>query len=564
MGLTSALYTGLTGLNSNQFRIDVIGDNIANINTVAFKGGRATFQTQFAQTISAGSAPGQGEGGTNPMQIGLGSVLGSIQRTFTPGSIETTGVATDLAMDGNGFFILRKADNEQAYTRDGSFTLSASNDLISADGFRVQGYGIDSDFNLVEGVLTDVNIPLGSLSTAIATSRAEFDGNLSSGPDTVVASQGGILRSNTMVSDDAGLVPVVAGDLMTDLRDSTSPLVHLFQVGDTITLDGITKGGRELSEATFTVEAASSLQDYLDFLEDALGINTDAALPDNAQLTVTALGEIQMQGNYGTGNELIIDQADILSSNATTPRPFSWITDQSATGESLLTSFKAYDSLGGEVTVDVTMVLTQKASTGNTWRYYVESPDDSDTDLVLGSGTLTFDTSGQFSSATGNTFAVDRAGTGAVTPLSVTLEFDRVNGLDSRTSSLLMTSQDGFPPGSLSNFSIGTDGTISGTFTNGLSRTLGQIALATFANPEGLVQDSNNTYTVGPNSGEAIITKPLVLGAGRILSGSLELSNVDLAREFIGLITASSGFSGAGRVVSTSNQLLEELMILAR
>ena len=113
MGLTSALYTGLTGLNSNQFRIDVIGDNIANINTVAFKGGRASFQTQFSQTFSAGSAPGQAEGGTNPMQIGLGSVLGAIQKQFTPGSIETTGVGTDLAVEGNGFFILRKATNEQ-------------------------------------------------------------------------------------------------------------------------------------------------------------------------------------------------------------------------------------------------------------------------------------------------------------------------------------------------------------------------------------------------------------------------------------------------------------------
>ena len=564
MGLTSALYTGLTGLNANQFRIDVIGDNISNINTTAFKGGRATFQTQFSQTISAGSAPGQAEGGTNPTQIGLGSVLGSIQRTFTPGSIETTGVATDLAMDGNGFFVLRKADNEQAYTRDGSFTLNAANELISSDGFRVQGYGIDENFNLVDGVLTDVTIPLGALSTAIATAKAEFDGNLSSGSDTVVASQGGILRSNTMVSDDAGLVPALATDLMTNLRDSTTPLVHLFTAGDTITLSGITKGGRELADATFTVQAGSTLQDYMDFLEDALGVNTDAALLEGAGVSVTALGEIKIDGNYGTGNEIKIDEADILSSNATTPRPFRWTIDQTPTGESVLTSFKAYDSLGGEVTLDVTMVLNEKATTGNTWRYYVESPDDSDIDLVLGSGTLTFDTSGRFFSATGNTFAIDRADTGAESPMSVTLEFDRISGLDARTSSLLMTSQDGFPPGSLSNFSIGTDGTIMGTFTNGLSRTLGQIALANFANPEGLVRESNNTYSVGPNSGEAVITKPLVLGAGRILSGSLELSNVDLAREFIGLITASSGFSGAGRVVSTANQLLEELMILAR
>jgi flagellar hook protein FlgE len=564
MGLTSALYTGLTGLNSNQFRIDVIGDNIANINTVAFKGGRASFQTQFSQTFSAGSAPGQAEGGTNPMQIGLGSVLGAIQKKFTPGSIETTGVGTDLAVEGNGFFILRKAANEQTYTRDGAFTLSASGDLVSADGFRVQGYMVDENFNLVEGVLTDINIPLGTLSTAVATSRAEFDGNLSSGPDTVVATQGGILRSNALADTTLGPGPAAAGSLLTNLEDAANPGVALFNAGDTITLTGITKGGRQLTDATFTVEATSTLQDYMDFLEDALGINADAALPDGADVTVTALGEIMITGNYGTANEVTIDEGDILSSNATTPRPFTWTEDQNATGDSIFTSFKAYDSLGSEVDLDVTMVLVQKATTGNTWRFYVESPDDSDVDLVLGSGTLTFDTDGRFFAATDNIFTIDRVDMGSENPLSVELDFGRVSGLDARTSTLLMTWQDGFPPGSLNNFSIGTDGTISGTFTNGLSRTLGQLALATFANPEGLVQESNNTYSVGPNSGDAVITKPLELGAGRILSGALELSNVDLAREFVGLITASTGFSGAGRVVSTSNQLLEELMVLAR
>jgi flagellar hook protein FlgE len=567
MGLTSALYTGLTGLNTNQFRIDVIGDNIANINTIAFKGGRATFQTQFSQTFTAGSSPGQAEGGTNPLQIGLGSVLGAIQRQFTPGSIETTGVSTDLAIEGNGFFTLRKATNEQAFSRDGAFTLSATNELVSADGFRVQGYGVDDNFNLVEGVLTDIDIPLGTLSTAVATSKAEFDGNLSSGPDTAVATQGGILLSNTMVTDDAGTVPATASDLMVNLRDSASPTVKLFADGDTITLNDISKGGRTLTSATFNVTSSTTLQDFMTFMEGALGINTDgAAIGETpaAGLTVTGTGEIQLRGNYGTANEITIDQADILSSNATTPRPFSWTVSQNATGESVFTSFKAYDSLGAEVDIDVTMVLTQKATTGNTWRYYVESPDDSDTDLVLGSGTLTFDTSGRFFSATGNTFAIDRVGMGSENPMSVELDFSRISGLDAEVSTLLMTLQDGFPPGSLNNFSIGTDGTIVGTFTNGLSRTLGQIAMATFANPEGLVQESNNTYTIGPNSGDAIITKPLELGAGRILSGALELSNVDLSREFIGLITASTGFSGAGRVVSTANQLLDELLILAR
>ena len=563
MGLTSALFTGLTGLNSNQFRIDVIGDNIANVNTTGFKAGRTSFQTQFAQTISGGSAPGQPNGGTNPMQIGLGSVLGAIQRGFTPGSIETTGVRTDVAVEGNGFFILRSAENEQAFTRDGTFTLSATNDLVSSDGFRVQGFGIDSNFNLISGTLTDINIPLGTLNTAITTTRAEFDGNLASGPNTVVASQGGILTANALVSNGGG-TPAAAGDLLTALRDSTDPATQIFVQGDVITISGASKGGRDLADASFTVQAGSTLQDYLDFMEGALGINTDPTLPDGANVRVTGLGQIVITGNYGSANQLQLDDADILSTNATTQRPFSWTTSQTADGESLFTSYKAFDSLGSQVGIDVTMVLINKSSAGNTWRFYAESADDSDLSLVIGTGTVTFDNEGKFLAVADDTITIDRTNTGAVDPMSIQLDFSRVNGLDARTSTLVMTVQDGFPPGTLNNFSIGTDGLITGTFSNGLTRTLGQMALANFANPEGLVLESNNTYRVGPNSGVAIIAQPQTLGTGRILSGSLELSNVDLAREFIGLITASTGFSASGRVVTTANELLDELLVIVR
>ena len=564
MGLTSALFTGLSGLNSNQYRIQVIGDNIANINTTGFKGTRASFQTQFAQTISGGSVPGQAEGGTNPTQIGLGSVLGSVQRSFLPGSIETTGILTDVAIEGDGFFILRKAGNEQAYTRDGTFTLNSQNQLITMDGFFVQGYAVDDDFNLIAGTLTDISIPLGTLSRAVETTEATFEGNLAAGPDEVVASQGTILASNMLVSDGVG-TPITGATLLTDLRDASDPATLLFPTGaETITISGAAKGGRTLADATFTVTPASTVSDFTAFLDEALGLNSAAGVPGTAGITVNGTGQLVVEGNWGEGHELVIDAADIMSSNAAANTPFAWSTTQEAIGESVITGFKAYDSLGTEVQVDVIMVLESKATTGNTWRYYVESPDDTDTDLVLGSGTLTFDTDGQFSSVVDNTFAIDRDNTGSGDPVSVQLLFDQLTGLDSRVSTLIQTEQDGFPAGTLSSFTIGVDGTITGVFTNGLSRQLGQIALATFANPAGLVLESNNVYTVGPNSGTAIVAPPLTNGAGRILSGALELSNVDLSREFIGLITASTGFSAAGRVISTSNELLDQLLLIAR
>lgn len=566
MGLTSALFTGLSGLNSNQFRIDVIGDNIANLNTVGFKSGRTNFQTQFSQTLSGGSGPGASEGGTNPLQIGLGSVLGAIKRQFTQGSIETTGVLSDLAIEGEGFFILRKTDNEQAFTRDGTFTVNATNQLVTADGFFVQGYGVDADFNLIPGALTDLTVPLGTVSQARASQNGAFIGNLDA--SGAVGTQGSIINSAQFVSD-AGGTPANPATAMDNIRLATAPGTTLFSTGDVITITGVTKGapggGRELVDATFTVgdPGMVTLGDYAAWLEDTLGINTTAGVPGTPGVTVQADGSIQIRGNFGEDNNIVIEPGDIRINGGAVANPFDFTSTQDADGESVTTSFVAYDSLGTPVSVTVTAVL-ESQGTNTTWRFYAESPDDVDADLVVGTGTITFDQDGQFESSFDPFVTVDRTGTGATTPLAVTLDFGGMSSLGTGSSSMLLFSQDGFPAGTLNSFSIGTDGIITGTFTNGLSRTLGQVILATFANPEGLLAETNNTYAVGPNSGEAIIVEPLTFGAGRVLSGALELSNVDLSREFIGLITASTGFSAAGRVITTSNELLDELLLIAR
>ncbi|MFQ6048354.1 MAG: flagellar hook-basal body complex protein [Phycisphaerae bacterium] len=270
MGLTSALYTGLSGLNANQFRIDVIGDNIANVNTAGFKGSRTMFQTQFAQTFSLGTPPGQTEGGTNPMQVGLGSVLGAIQRDFSPGSIETTGVLTDLAIEGNGFFVLQTSDGRRVFTRDGSFSLNASNVLVSVDGFAVQGFGVDENFQIVPGQLQDLQIPLGSLSVARATQNVTLDGNLAASGQ--VGTSGSVLLSQVL-SDGPGGPNATAATLLTNLYDGAT---QLFAAGDeTITVSGVQKGDRELAEATFTVGVdGTTVGDLAAWLDEVLGIQS--------------------------------------------------------------------------------------------------------------------------------------------------------------------------------------------------------------------------------------------------------------------------------------------------
>ncbi len=558
MGLTSALYTGLSGLNSSQFSLDVIGDNIANLNTTAFKGSRSLFQTQFARTISAGTKPTDAQGGTNPMQIGLGSTVGAIQRTFTPGAIETTGVPSDLAIEGDGFFVLRTPENEQVYSRDGAFSLSADSRLISADGFFVQGYSVNKDFELIPGALNDVNIPLGTLTTARATASVQLDGTLDS--TGTVATQGTILQSQVL-HDGVG-VPIVGGTALTVVREPAG--AALFVNGDVITVDGVKRGGRDVPSESFTVgTTGTTVNDLLAWLDDVLGIDTTAGVAGSPGVSVTAAGQLQLSGNAGTQNGLSIQPGTLLSSGAT-QIPFTFSETQAANGESAHTSFIVYDTLGTPLSVDLTMVLEDRTTASSTWRFYAQASEDSDVKFDVGTGTLTFDANGQFVESPNNGIVIDRVDSGATDPLPLVLDMARLSGLNVDSSSLVMSFQDGFATGTLIDFNIGQDGIITGTFTNGLNQTIGQIALGTFSNPAGLLARSNNVFFIGPNSGEARITAPLELGAGKISAGSLELSNVDLSRQFISLITSSTAFSAASRVVSTSDQLLQELLVLAR
>jgi flagellar hook protein FlgE len=139
-----------------------------------------------------------------------------------------------------------------------------------------------------------------------------------------------------------------------------------------------------------------------------------------------------------------------------------------------------------------------------------------------------------------------------------------ITGLTDTASSLAAVLQDGSPIGTLTTFSVGEEGIITGLFSNGLTRQVGQVALAQFANAEGLVDVGNNLFRVGPNSGEPIVTEAFTFGTGRVLSGALELSNVDLSEEFINMILASTGYSAASRVIQTTDELLDQLLILGR
>jgi len=222
---------------------------------------------------------------------------------------------------------------------------------------------------------------------------------------------------------------------------------------------------------------------------------------------------LSVVGNAGSANDIDIDSQDIriLDAAGTSIRqPFTPAKTATADGESVRTTFVTYDSLGTPLSVDLTMVLAAKTSSGTQWRYFVESAADTDLDLQAGNGLINFDTSGQLIPPGTAQVTINRANTGAADPLAFTISFtseaDRVTALTDGPSAIAATFQDGSPLGTLATYAVGPDGIITGAFTNGLTRTVGQVALAKFANPGGLVDSGSNLFTVGPNSGTAVVT----------------------------------------------------------
>lgn len=221
MGLQSAMTTALTGLQAAETTIDVVGNNVANSNTIGFKESNVLFATQFLQTQSIGSAPTPGRGGTNPRQIGLGAKVAAITPDFTQGTIEISANPLDVAIQGNGFLIVRGTNGEQLYTRNGQLQTNAANEIVTVTGQRVLGWTVDDEFNFVEQ-LAPLSIPLGEEVVAQATQNAYLSGRLR--PDATQATQPGIIQSE-LLGDDTLAFPTPGAISINDFSVEQPPLV---------------------------------------------------------------------------------------------------------------------------------------------------------------------------------------------------------------------------------------------------------------------------------------------------------------------------------------------------
>jgi len=833
MGLASALSTALTGLSAAETTIDVVGNNLANSNTVGFKASQANFATQFLQTLSLGSAPTDNSGGTDPRQTGLGTMVAEITPNFTQGTIEISSNPTDLAIQGDGFFIVQGPAGDHLYTRNGVFKVNASNEMVTITGNRLLGFGVNDQFQIQPTVLTPLTIPLGTAAVAQATNNVYLEGqlsptgdiattaerirtdvlsddyytapsanpdaatsaapnvggagtsglsqpgggmtpgdtyeyrlvyanrpysagppislppfsegtpsevvtatvsagegsirlqnvpddptppgvysyvhiyrrdtagpadynfideisvgtttftdtmdnvtaearpvlddtrisgkyryyvtfataaggpgsgiesrvNLDLSPSTVNVVNGRVVLSNLPTADPTegwvvrrvyrclanndsdfhylGEIPdvtnnitltdattdtvlaarppidldgpkILPGTRLTDvLRRSGTTFDHAFREG-TLHFTG-EKGGRTLATKDFTVTATSTVQDLMDFMDEAMGIQPTTADPTvpipqsetavpgvfaNPGGTVDTQGRITLTANNGVDNAIQIKLSGMSltytsggqSYTETVNLPFGSF--QQAVGESAVTDTLVYDSLGIPLSLRITAVLENRNSTETTYRWFADSADNQppspSSAIAVGTGTITFDSEGSFKRATNSTVNIHRDGYPSIDPLVFSLDFSQISGLATAKSSLAVSRQDGFAPGVLTSFIVGEDGKISGVFSNGATRDLGQIRLVHFANPNGLEQRGQNLFAAGVNSGLPVEGDPGSQGIGSIIAGAVELSNTDIGGNLIDLILASTMYRANTRVITTAQQMLDELLALRR
>ncbi len=654
--MMSSLFSGVSGLRNHQVRMNVIGNNIANVNTTGFKGGRVTFQDALVQTLKGAGRPSEISGGTNPVQIGLGMKVGTVDTLFTQGGLETTGQITDLAIQGSGFFVLSDGAGEY-FTRAGAFGVDAESFLVDpATGMKVQGRMADETGRIPAlATIGDITLPFGQQDPANATGEVVLANNLDSdasdseviggfnggttGIDTVygVARNGAGGDHSIVISDNGGNGQAVNSTFTgANLFGSMTGTTTLADMGvDDVTGFSITVDGADTYQI-LGLNTASTVNDLVNAIDVLAGINCqlDTTDPNNNQLLITRSyagngGDfnIQTSGSVATdaanGNIVnrifgVADTAvaianngmdhtytaiDTFTPNSKPPEAGVALTilldengyayaldgagggdinisaENSATGLNAgtvtfetaptqhSTSILTYDSQGGKHT---TIFTFTKTTTQNLWDWDVSLPH-GETILEGGSGTVRFNQDGSLLSfdynGGANSVRYDPQTGAEVVDIIVdagdTSGFSGLTGFNSAfTASAIQ--QDGYAMGILEKIGFDSAGTINGIFSNGVSRVLAQLTLADFNNKSGLLKSGGNVYQVSANSGSAIHGTAGETISGAISSGALESSNVDIAMEFTNMITAQRGFQANARVITTSDNMLDELVNLKR
>ncbi len=532
------MFTGVSGLTNHQARMDVVANNIANINTIGFKRGRVNFQDILSQTIQGASPPTTDLGGTNPKQVGLGMTVSSIDTLFTQGNLQLTSVNTDMAIQGDGMFMLADGEGVLHYTRAGTFTLDANGNLVNeSNGYLVQGWQADASGNIdTSSLVGNILVPTGSTVPPQATEEIDFS-------DNIDGSTYGTLDLNTqtqIITDGDG-----AGN--TTITWTFTPTGNFNEW----TATGTLSAGTWASTATNTLTYTFHVNDSTGVVDVSTGpvsdnIDIDGG-GDDVQVNLITVGTDLSDST----DDITITSMGVGADSVDTNVLASWTASTTHT-----TSINVYDSLGATHTVNI--AFTHDPLLNNTWTWTA-----SGADVLSGDGTLSFNNDGSYNNfTTNNTLRLNVAP--AATPLDITtLDFSNVTQY-SADSTLIASYQDGYEAGFLNSFTVGTSGVITGIYTNGVTQSLAQVALANFVNPSGLLREGENMFAATGNSGLAQVGTAETGGRGSISPGTLEMSNVDIAQEFVDMITAQRGFQVNSRSITTSDEILQEAINLKR
>ena len=639
--MASSLFTALSGLKAHESWISVIGNNLANANTPGFKSSRAVFSDQFSQTLRFASLPSGSLGGRNPMQLGLGVQLADIGRDFGQGALANTGRTFDLALNGQGHFMLSDGTTS-LYSRVGTFGLDATSRLVDQrTGFRVLGLNsqpIQLDTTSLfpptetESISFAGNLPAevsGPLAQELTTSAALQTGTpaqlagTSSTPDSfavpvgqtftmdvsvnggapmtvslpgqaapysaadvavlinampgsglVASDVGGQVQLETEKTGSATSIRITPGGPGTDLASLLGLSTNLvtgtqtlasdttdlnllpsnmvdYQVGDVIEVSGLDHGGAPVQASFVYGTDGTTVGELVSFIDSAFAGATAAFDPLTGQIQLTA-GETGESG-------LSLTLTDLTGTGQTNWAEHAFVVTATGTGpDTATTSIEVYDQAGTSHTV----TLEYERQDDGSWNVSASAPDGSVSGLVTG---LRFNQNGSLASVPPqSSITIQFPGQA---PQTISLDFGTPGQFDGVTqfgqeATVFADFQDGFGVGELSNISVNGDGDILGFYTNGQNRSLGALGVATFVNDSGLRELGDNLWADTPNSGVRTVGKGAQGKAGQVVGGALESSNVEVATEFVSLIEAQRGFQANARVITTTDEVLAELVNL--
>jgi flagellar hook protein FlgE len=600
MGFDS-LNTGISGLDAYQSQIDLISNNLANAGTVGFKGQNMTFADMFYQNTGFASAPTQQRGGVNPQEVGLGVKVNTTDTNFSQGGFNTTGVNTNLAINGDGFFILGNLDgsSQPVYTRDGNFQLNSNGVLYDpATGLAVKGYMANAQGQVSNGTaLTNLTFPIGLKAEAVGTGFGTKVGP-STNDSVFDVAMGGMLDQTQWQTEEQGIITGKgagqgqSGTTSTTIYDSLGNAHEMYvkYVPDATgaTPASVSAGGAGLNVTggaciTSGTIIAGASANTVTVTSNGPGNGYKITDTNGNSLNATAGSTVSFDGatlTLATPEPAAATAQTFTITGATTGLPAS-VNDANGNAHTPATRYKVevYFTDGTQINGQ-TVSSSTPATIG--YAYYDNAGQFINTSSSLNPTTGTVHQTGNqpsvvagdeinitgWGQVNGNV-AVAPTGTGTPATGPIGLDFSGTTALGEQSTSsgtsgysLSVISQNGAPSGILSNITIGQDGTVTGAFTNGQTKTLGEVALATFQNEQGLERVGGNGFQQTSNSGLAQVGTAASGRFGSILSGSLEQSNVSLADEFTKMIVAQRAFEANSRGISTADQNLIDLINL--